>query len=286
MADSALKLESKHYDWISSFLNIDLRGQEASGGDERDDSMAVPVASPGGPPRSPKAKAGGPSLSAAKLSTLAKNPAEAHQAWKTLSSDDKSAVVAEMTKHYGSKFSDEFKKIADSGKADPTVIYWQPGVGPTPEQLKAGGWHFNGMEVTGNAAFEVQVWVHPTGKIGRRDVSTYQSPRQPEEVPPEDPCAEIKTKLKALTDRLDKAMTDLDATVAKLESLPPGSDRTQLDKDYHDGWNKVRGILDELSKLEEDAKDVDDECANPVSDDWMDGMEALTTLVQRFNSVK
>lgn len=64
--------------------------------------------------------------------------------------------------------------VAEQGKPEFSMTYWQPRRGPTPERLKAEGWRFLEMEVTGNAAFEVEVWVNPSGSTIRRDVSTYR----------------------------------------------------------------------------------------------------------------
>jgi murein DD-endopeptidase MepM/ murein hydrolase activator NlpD len=108
------------------------------------------------------------------IGQLAADPAKAHQAWKNLSSADRDAVTAKMTERYGKAFTHEFKEAERTGKTNFDTDYWQPGVGPDAKTLAARGYKLQGEEHTGNAAWVVQDWVHPSGKTVRRDVSTYQ----------------------------------------------------------------------------------------------------------------
>jgi hypothetical protein len=114
-----------------------------------------------------------------KLDELARLPGEAHMAWKKLNAADRSAVLAKMEAHYGKAFKDQFLEAANKGKAQVgTLTYSNSPKSKLPmitdEQLKARGYRKAGSEHTGNAAWDTEVWVHPSGKTIRRDVSTYE----------------------------------------------------------------------------------------------------------------
>jgi Domain of unknown function (DUF4157) len=108
------------------------------------------------------------------LEELARDPAEAHKAWKKLTPAERDAVTERMRRRYGEVFAQEFLGEVKKGKPQFDVVYYQPGVGPTREQLFARGYRRAGSEQTGNAGFEVEIWVHPVGKTVRRDVATWK----------------------------------------------------------------------------------------------------------------
>jgi hypothetical protein len=108
------------------------------------------------------------------LEELARYPADAHKAWKKLSSAERDAVTEGMRRRYGDLFAQEFLDEVKKGTPQFDLVYYQPGLGPTREQLVARGYRHAGSEQTGNAGFEVEIWVHPTGKTVRRDVSTWK----------------------------------------------------------------------------------------------------------------
>jgi hypothetical protein len=195
------------------------------------------------------------------------------------------AGSAGTREYYDKKFADEFAAVAHSGKPDFSLIYWQPGTGPTPDKLKAAGWRFLDMEVTGNAAYEVGIWVHSSGKTGRRDVSAQQQPpKSPPGEPPADICEDVKTRLAETTARLDAAMGALDDLTVQLEGLPPGSDRSNLERAVNRAQMKVRSLIDEVSSLEDEAEDIDERCGESVSDEWMSAMEEHTKLKQHSDN--
>ena len=89
-----------------------------------------------------------------------------------------------MRQLFGDAFADEFLTIATSGKAQREVIYWPAGTGPTDEQLRALHYHRGGREITGSGWIEVEVWVHPAGKLLRRGLSEQSLAATPESPPP------------------------------------------------------------------------------------------------------
>lgn len=108
------------------------------------------------------------------LKQLARDPNSAHQEWKSLSATERDAVVKQMEQFYGKDFAQKFVDAAKSGKTDLSVDTWQPGTGPSKEKLLERGFRFAGKEFTGNAAWDIDLWVHPSGKRVRMDVSTYK----------------------------------------------------------------------------------------------------------------
>jgi hypothetical protein len=119
-----------------------------------------------------------PALAEAKhqkrLEALARDPGAAHEAWSKLSAGDRTAVVDKMKRRYGEPFAQQFLDEVKKGKPQHGLTYWQPGTGPSREQLIAGGYRSAGTELLGSGGFEVEVWVHPSGKKIGMDVSTYR----------------------------------------------------------------------------------------------------------------
>lgn len=113
------------------------------------------------------------------LDKLASLPGEAHAEWKKLSDADRNTVLKKMEANYGKAFRQQFEDVAKKGKAEiSTSTYSNSPKSKLPtitdEELKARGYKKAGSERTGNAAWDTEVWVHPSGKTIRRDVSTYE----------------------------------------------------------------------------------------------------------------
>lgn len=180
---------------------------------------------------------------AKKLEELARDPGDAHLAWKSLGLAEQIAVVEKMRRRYGEPFAEQFLDEVKKGKPQVEVRYYQPGTGPNTEQLLARGYKWAGMEHLGNAAFEVEVWVHPSGVRVRRDVSTWKfgegepgkkpatdaktpparvQPTSPDRKPPMDErCKDVQTLGNAICDnaaRICKIADELGDDAAARES--------------------------------------------------------------------
>jgi hypothetical protein len=130
------------------------------------------------------------------LEELARDPGAAHQAWKKLSPAEQIAVVERMRRRYGQSFAQQFLDEVKKGKPQVVLYYYPPESGPKPDQLIASGYRFAEMEITGTGAIDVEVWVHPSGKKIRRDVSTYKFGAPEPKKGPETKVKEPKTKVK------------------------------------------------------------------------------------------
>ena len=219
---------------------------------------------------------------ATELAELARLPGDAHRAWKRLSPTDREAVIRAMAGRYGREFADRFRPVAEHGKPDYTLTYWQLGVGPSPERLTADGWRRAGMDVTGNASIDVEVWVHPTGKVIRRDVSGGGWTPVPETIEPPPPCGQEFAALKA---RMWPAMSAFDVDVESLEADPQASDRASTEARIERERKAVRDMIRQLSDLA-DEFDEDDPCAAEISDEWTDAMEQYTSILARYNGIR
>ncbi len=132
--------------------------------------------------RSPDKPTAAESRRLQELEEMARHPGQAHRAWKGLSRIERIQVFERMRRLYGGPFAQQFLQEAAKGKPQIETTYWQPGSGPTPGQLIARGFRLAEMENTGTGATDVEIWVHPSGRVVRRDVSTYKvSPAEPEE---------------------------------------------------------------------------------------------------------
>lgn len=126
--------------------------------------------------RKPDANAKAKARRDKQIEELVRDPADAHKAWSGLKQTERDTVTERMRLRYGDAFAQEFLDVVKKGKPQFDVVYYQPGVGPTREQLLARGYRRAGSEITGNAGIDVEIWVHPTGKTVRRDVSTWKFP--------------------------------------------------------------------------------------------------------------
>jgi len=238
-------------------------------------------------------------LNEARLANLAQDPRKAHEAWRQLKTADKFVVLDRMARRYGADFADQFRELAEKrhGKPQFSVTYWQPHTGPTPEQLKARGWRFMGMENTGTAAFEVELWIRPSGDITRRDVSTYEfgkspdtgtepPPPPPPSPPPPCPDSEFADQLKDITQKVWPAIAAFENSVERLEANPQSADRAETEAAVTTTRSTARNVITELSQLAQDAEDADDDCIDDASEnEWMDAMEQYYAILQRYNGI-
>ena len=243
-------------------------------------------------------------LNEARLANLAKDPRKAHEAWRQLKTADKFIVLDRMARRYGAAFADQFRELAEKRRGKPQfgVTYWQPHTGPTPEQLKARGWRFMDMENTGNAAFDVELWVRPSGDITRRDVSTYVfgqtpdttpgttpkkiPPVTPPPLPPPCPDSEFADQLKDMTQKIWPAIATFEHNVERLEANPQGVDRAEIEAAVTTTRTAARNLITELSKLTQDATDANDDCIDSAAgDELMNAMEQYSAISQRYNGI-
>jgi hypothetical protein len=223
----------------------------------------------------------------ARLADLAKDPGKAHQAWKRLSAEDRATVLENMTQRYGTTFANRFRDIAEQGKPDLTLYYQQPGTGPMREQLKASGWRFMEMEITGSAAFDVEIWVHPTGRTRRRDVSTYRFAQPKVEVPPPEEESDCLREFHKIRPRIWALVAEFDAVVDRLESLPTGGDRAPIDADFQRTTAAIRAQFAEWHKLRDRAEaDGDDDCRSEIVEEENMAGDQLESDLERWNRIK
>jgi len=107
------------------------------------------------------------------LGDLARDPGEAHRAWKNLSPGERTTVLNTMEGRYGKAFKDQFLDEVKKGRPQVEGSYYGPGLGPSPDQLKARGYKL-GWIVRGNQGVQVETWVHPSGRSVQRDISTWK----------------------------------------------------------------------------------------------------------------
>jgi hypothetical protein len=220
----------------------------------------------------------------ARLAELARDPREAHRAWKKLSTEDKFIVLYRMGQLYGAAFADQFREVAQHGRPEFSITYWQPHSGPTPERLKASGWRFLDMEVTGSGAIDVELWVNPSGGTIRRDVSTYQygqTEKKKEEPPkpqqPTDEVAELRKKLGNIEQRLGPAMADFKRNVEGLESDP---DSALIEARISISLKTVRGLITELVNLYNQTQNREAGAA------WSSAMQKYLSIYNKYTDIK
>ena len=155
------------------------------------------------------------------LEELARDPGEAHQAWKKLGEMERIAVAERMRRRYGGPFAQQFLDEVKKGKPQIQTQNYQPGLGPKPDELIASGYR-RGWIVLGHAAAEVEWWVHPSGRRIQRDVSTWKPGAAHPEKQPKSEAAAAKSlssgKIKVkeppkeppLNEKQDKALGLLD----------------------------------------------------------------------------
>lgn len=230
-----------------------------------------------------------------KLEELAQDPGKAHQAWKKLSQMEQIALTVRMRQRYGGQFEQRFLEQVKKGKPKIEYHYYKPGTGPKTDDLIASGYRFAGMLQTGNAGFEVEVWVHPSGMRIHRDVSTYkfgadETEKKKDEAPitqePVDELTKLRKKFEDLKRRIWRAMAVFEANVERLESNPNHPDRVQIEADIRTSGNAVRNMITELSDLATAADSVDESIADKISSEWGDAMEQYSDISTRYHAIQ
>ena len=110
------------------------------------------------------------------LEELARDPGEAHLAWKKLSEAERNVVVEKMRRRYGEPFAQQFLEEVKKGKPQIETHYYSRGIGPKPSELIQKGYQRGWIEFIA-ADMEVEWWVHPSGRYIRIDIGTWKSAR-------------------------------------------------------------------------------------------------------------
>lgn len=113
-----------------------------------------------------------------RLAKLAEDPADAHRAWRGLSSTEQEALLEVMRELYGKGFADRFLEIAEAGTAQTVTHHWGPGVGPSPHRMRELGYRRKGKLWLNSPDIDLEWWVHPSGKSVYRDVSSHKAPAE------------------------------------------------------------------------------------------------------------
>jgi hypothetical protein len=198
-----------------------------------------------------------------RLATLAQDPGEAHKAWKNLTEPQRKEVLSKMEARYGKSFVQQFLETEKKGTAKVETQNYQPGTGPSPEKLKAMGYHL-GWKVIGNGAIENEFWVHPSGKTVQRDVSTWsgsssgsssKSPAAPagpetsDDVDSVGPSTEVEDKQEKAEGVLNRLQDNINQIQDLLKSNPVPWDQV---KQKFQRSNELEGQLKNLGVLGED----------------------------------
>ncbi len=239
------------------------------------------------------------------IADLARDPGEAHQAWKKLSPADRSAVMEKMEANYGKNFARQFAEIANKGKAEVVTRNYQPGTGPSPAQLTAQGYRL-GWKTMGNAGVELEFWLQPSGKTVARDISTWNpgaTPQGPpasssnsstegarqvgpiEPPPPEDPRDKpwsLLGKMQQLNDEMRQllAKNPVPWTELNLKMTLFNDAREKLDKllrpegDDSDPPEMGEDFYNQVTDAEDENRNIYDE-ATKLNPDWRQGIVVI-----------
>ena len=167
-----------------------------------------------------------------KLIGMARDPSLAHVEWKRLTAHEQIAVAEHMRQRYGVRFTDEFLAAAKSGATNLVTRTFFAAEHVGPSQLMAWGYRRGWNEFYGGG-IDVDVWVHPTGKVARLDVSQQAAPAEPsqeppvpddEEDPPEspaaiDPAAAVAAWQNAAVQAAVQQLRDFDQALASMSRL-------------------------------------------------------------------
>jgi hypothetical protein len=210
-----------------------------------------------------------------RLETLAQDPGDAHKAWKNLTEPQRKEVLSKMEARYGKSFVQEFLETEKKGTAKVETQNYQPGTGPSPEKLKAMGYHL-GWKAIGNGSIENEFWVHPSGKRVQRDVSTWsgsssgstsKSPAVPDKTQtPDDadsvgPSTEVEDKQEKAEGVLSRLQDNINQIQDLLKSNPVPWDQVKqkfIRSNELEGQLKNLGVSGEDPANSLDMSDVDE----------------------------
>jgi len=244
-----------------------------------------------------------------RMDDLARDPCEAHRAWKRLTWQEKLDVQGRLAALQGDAFSKQFLDAEQKGKVDCTVAYLEPGRAKR-DQLLSWGYRYFGEELTGTGDIVIEIWFHPTGKKIRRDISTVKWGGEPKTpgttdkpgVPPKEPpikepptkelpkvdCATLKQQEKTLreqektTDISNPALMNWEFISAEIDELESG-ERT----DPSGTWEELANYRGRLLDYENVMHQVQVKCGEDdylgLRQDYFFFQARYNDLVERMN---
>ena len=228
------------------------------------------------------------------LGKLAQFPGEAHQAWKKLSSADRSAVLEKMERRYGKAFAQQFRETAEKGKSDVVTKTFSTSPSSnfqtmTAKQLEALGYRKAGDEVTGTGGLDIDVWVHPSGKTARlitsEAASGAKTDRATESSSDRTPATtgtkgpEIDDHVDPLTEKQDKA----EQLSARLEDV--NRQISELLDSEHVPWDEVAKKFHEANDIYHDLKDLGAWSDDPATKRTLDMDSVDDNFYQRLDEM-
>lgn len=187
------------------------------------------------------------------LEELARDPGEAHLAWKKLSTEDRFAVLGKMEARYGSNFAQQFLEDEEKGKVQLGTTFYGRGIGPTPKQLIADGYRL-GWNSLYSAELEAENWVHPSGKIVQRDISTWKKGEpQPETAPPEKAPPAAPSPSAKPPKAPPHTQTKEDKALELVRKMELRNNKLQdLSESNPPDWNEVRKAVVDFNEADRD----------------------------------
>ena len=197
------------------------------------------------------------------LEELARDPGEAHLAWKKLSEAERNVVVEKMRRRYGEPFAQQFLEEVKKGKSQIETHYYSRGMGPKPSELIQKGYQRGWIQLIA-ADMEVEWWVHPSGRYIRIDVGTWKpgaaeaqkepgTKAPPVKLPPTDGP---EGKVPPMTDEQVKALDALEDLQNRNNELQEASFSDPYPKkkaqDAQSSWAMSRSILRDLKNVNMD----------------------------------
>ncbi len=213
----------------------------------------------------------------AHLKELSEWPPSAHDEWKRLSSMEKVAVVAQMSKRYGDAFAQSFLEYTEHPIEAVSSVFGSNDEHP-PRWFQARGYQLWKTTLGATPTMVGEYWVHPSGKMimQLRDRKTNSSPATnvgpPIEEPPVDACKELTEVAKAiLRDEIATATSvqqDLEAQKAILEKTNKTTDSYKGMFDDYIGTMealkaRIAATIDDIETMREQLEEL--KCP-PVSD--------------------
>jgi len=133
------------------------------------------------------------------LEELARDPGEAHQAWKKLGEMERIAVAERMRRRYGGPFAQQFQDEVKKGKPQREKHHYARGLGPKPSELIKKGYQ-RGWTQHIAADMALEWWVHPSGRYITMDVGTWKPGAAEPEKKPKTEVKKPPTEEKPLTE--------------------------------------------------------------------------------------